>query len=226
MSASCLAYLGSPSSAKVPGFLLTTAELSGPYEAIRWSPVFSRHFLGHLSGVQPSRAYILLLPVPRWLFLPGLEGPERGQSGLVCKWEPYCGYLLFHFRPPFALESRGTTNRGWRIVHKVTMWTVEPSNRGWRCLCFFYIFCAPLKSLATTVWVYVTWYIQQRACERVATHKHSHSCAIFERDVQCLFSNCIIYFMLFGNSNILKHPYTHYLPTNLKMLLKVKCRFI
>lgn len=91
-------------------FVLATAELSGPAETIMWSPAFSRHFLGHLSSEQPSLLHILPLPAPRWLFLPGLEGPERGQSGLVRKWEPYCGYLLFHLSPPFALESRGTTD--------------------------------------------------------------------------------------------------------------------
>lgn len=81
--------LAHPSSAKAAVFLLTTAAPSEPTETIVLSPAFSRHFLGHLSSVQPSLPYILPLPAPRWLFLPGFrrswEGSEQpgAQVGAV-----------------------------------------------------------------------------------------------------------------------------------------------
>lgn len=47
-------------------------------------------------------------PAAHRLFLPALGGPERGQSGLVCEREPYCGYLLFHFKSSLCSgEQRG-----------------------------------------------------------------------------------------------------------------------
>ncbi|TNN84038.1 hypothetical protein EYF80_005644 [Liparis tanakae] len=66
---------------------LTHSAYYSTAEHQRW--VVKGHFLGHLSGVRPSLSYILQLLTPRWLFLPGLEGPERGQSGLVREREPY-----------------------------------------------------------------------------------------------------------------------------------------
>ena len=105
--------LAHPSSSMAPVFLLTTAEPSGArFKQSDAPPALSRHFLGHLSSVHPPppAPNILPLPAPRRLFLPGLGGPVRGQSGPVHKWEPYCGYLLFHLSPPFARESREATD--------------------------------------------------------------------------------------------------------------------
>lgn len=104
--------LAHPSSAKAPVFLLTTLlnRPAGASETIRWSPAFPGISWVTWAACSPLSPYILPLPAPRWLFLPGLEGPERGQSGLVRKWEPYWGYLLFHLSPPFALESREATD--------------------------------------------------------------------------------------------------------------------
>lgn len=146
-----LAWL-TPAQLRLQFFCLTTAEPSGAAETIRWSPAFSKHFLGHLSGELPSLLYILPLTAPRWLFLPSLEGPERGLSGLVRKWEPYCGYLLFHLSPPFALESRGTTGVEQRL---------KDSSRGEPCellnpeaglgVCF-YTLCVSVCALKKAPW--------------------------------------------------------------------------
>lgn len=73
-------------------------------------PSLFQAFPGSPEQQAPPPPDILAPQVSRWLFLPGLEGPERGQSGLARKWEPYRGYLLFHLSPPFALACRGPTD--------------------------------------------------------------------------------------------------------------------
>lgn len=99
-----------PSSAAAPVFLLTTSESSGVHWNNQMPPphlqVLSRLFLGRPSSMQPFLYCSLLLPAAHWLFLPGLEGPERGHCGLVCK----CGYLLLHLYFLFAPESRDATD--------------------------------------------------------------------------------------------------------------------
>lgn len=154
--------LAHSSSAMAPVFLLTTAYSS----RVRWNQLVPS--LIQASWVTWAACsplpYILLFPAARWLFLPGLEGPGRGQSGLVHKWEPYCGYLLFHLSPPFALESREATDilqslRDSSQGDHVNYWTPK---QGWVCVSFYILYewvClwehtefsvkGPLKSLAT-----------------------------------------------------------------------------
>lgn len=105
-----LAWL-TPAQLRLQFFLSTAAESSGARWNTRIGPEpfagISRVTWAACSPLSPT--YSRSLPLI-WFFLAGLEGPERGQSGLVCKWEPYCGYLLFHLSPPFALESKEATD--------------------------------------------------------------------------------------------------------------------
>lgn len=113
ISASRLAQVDSPqfSQSSIFFFFSPSPPLmihGGPLKWSRRAPGLIQAF--PKSPEEPTTIFLTLPPPVPWcsVVLPG--GPERGQCGLVCKWEPYWRYLLFHLYLLFALESREATD--------------------------------------------------------------------------------------------------------------------
>lgn len=218
--------LAHPSSAKAPVFLLITADSS----RVRWNqmvPSLIQAFPGSpeqhvaLSPLHPP-VPCHSLALPAW-FRRSWEGSEWPGAQV--------GAILWIFIISFNSSlCSGEYSEATDILQRlkdssqgdhVNCWTPK---QGWVCVCVF-IFCVnecvcehgvPLKrspeEFSNYEFMWHDKFRREHMNKQPHTNTHGHSCAIRKRDVECLLSNCNIYFMLNRNMhwNTFNPPHPQY----------------